>query len=140
MSRLPGAIFLAGAVILAASAIAILPWGARGLPATPFERTDPVLADAFRLLTAARATVPRGASVTVVGEPRDAVRETSLYGAAVALLDDRRVLPAAQWGAFTPGHELEAEYVVVSGAKPATAPGTPVAELPGGFVFRRNRP
>lgn len=138
--RLPGTLLLAGAAVLAAWALAILPRDIRGFPATPFDRTDPALAPVFRCLTAARASVPREASVTVIAEPRDAARETSLYGAAVALLDGRRVLPAAQWGAFTPGHELEADYVVVCGARPASPPGPLVAELPAGFLFRRNRP
>ena len=140
--RMPRTILLGGAVVLAAWSIAILPRELRGRPSTPFDRTDPSLAAAFQFLSAARSAVPEGASATVVAEPRDAARETSLYEAAVALLgsEGRRVLPAAQWGAFTPGHELEAEYVLVIGPPPPAPPGVLVAAVPGGTVYRRTRP
>ena len=137
--RLARTILVSGALVLVVWAFALVPRDFRGLPSTPFDRSDSSLAAAFRFLSAARPAVPVGASATVVAEPRDAARETSLYGAAVALLDARRVLPAAQWGAFTPNHELEAEYVLVYGAPPAVAPGDLVTAVPGGAVYRRAR-
>lgn len=139
-SRLSAAILLSGAALFSVWAVAVLPRDFHGLPATPFDRSDIPLAAAFRFLSAARETVPAGASATVIASPRDAVRETSLYGTAVAVLDGRRVLPAAQWDEFTPRHELEAEYVIVYGARPAAAPGSLVAAVPGGTVYKRSRP
>jgi len=135
---LPGAILLTGAAVLAGWSVASVPRDLRGLPATPFDRADPSLGNAFRFLSAAASAVPPGASATIVTEPRDATRESSLYGAAVALLGERRVLPAAQWNAFTPSNELEAEYVLVYGPRPASPPGPLIAAPPGGFVFRRS--
>jgi hypothetical protein len=138
--RLPGAILLGGAAILAAWGIALLPRQLPTPPATPFDRSDPALAASFRFLSAARGLLPAGATATVIAEPRDAGQETSLYGAAVALLDGRTVLPAAQWGAFTPQHESQAEYVLVRGPLPSAPPGELVAAVEGGAVYRRKRP
>jgi hypothetical protein len=136
---LPATILVAGAAALAVWSAAAVPRELRP-PATPFDRSDPRLAAAFRFLTDARALVPAGAAATVIAEPRDAGRETSLYGAAVAVLDGRRVLPAAQWGAFEPQHEAEAEYVLVEGPPPASPPGALLGSVPGGGVYRRKRP
>jgi len=135
-------VLLAGAVLLALWAFAIVPRWPRPTPSTPFDRSNLPLADAFRLLSAARPLLPAGASVAVIAEPRDAVRETSLYGTAVGALPAQRVLPAAQWGVFTPRHELEAEYEIVYGPAPApaAAPGALVVSLPGGALYRRARP
>lgn len=137
--RLPGTILIAGAAALALWSAAAVPLDLRRLPDTPFDRSDPNLASAFRFLSDARALVPRGAAATVVAEPRDAQRETSLYGTAVALLDGVRVLPAAQWGVFEPQHEAEAEYVLVRGPAPASPPGALVGTVSGGAVYRRTR-
>jgi hypothetical protein len=136
------AVLLAGAVLMALWAFAIVPRGPRPTPSTPFDRSNRPLADAFRFLSAARPLLPAGASVAVIAEPRDAGRETSLYGAAVGALPAQHVLPAAQWGAFTPNHELEAEYEIVYGPAPtpAAAPGVLVASIPGGSIYRRARP
>lgn len=137
--RAPAAILLAGAVVLAGWALALVPRDFTRTPVTPFDRSDPRLAESFRFLSAAREALPPDAAVTVVAEPRDPVRETALYDAAVALLPPRRTLPAAEWDSFTPRYELEAEYVLVFGPRPAAPPGTLLADLPGGFAYRRPR-
>lgn len=137
----PAAVLLAGSAILAGWGLALVPKDLSSAPETPFDRSDPALAGSFRLMAAAARSLPPDASVTVIAEPRDAVRETALYDCAVALFPGRRVLPAAQWDSFTPRHELEADYVLVAGPmSPGGAPGPLVAEVPGGRLFHRRRP
>jgi hypothetical protein len=59
---------------------------------------------------------------------------------AVALLPGRRVIPSALYGTFLPP-ELwkDAEYLVVVGPRPQTAPGRMLFETPDGSVWLRDR-
>lgn len=138
---LPFAILLGGSGALAVWAAVRLPppRDLASVPATPYEhsRLGPAVIPVFQLLSRATAAIPAGASVVLVAEPRDAVRETALHNYAVALLADRRVLPSAAWDAFTPQYEAEAEYVIVLGPTPARAPGALVGTFEGGTVWRR---
>ncbi|MDQ2871192.1 MAG: hypothetical protein M3S32_10635 [Acidobacteriota bacterium] len=135
---------LAGAGVLAVWSFARLP-SPRDIfrPAdTPFDRTDSrtTAGPAFHFLTSAARVVPAGVTAVAVTEPRDADREGALHGAAVALLPGRRLLPGAQWGAFTPEYEAQAEYVLVLGPPPAASPGTLLFQGAGGSVWKRRRP
>lgn len=135
------AILLAGSAVLAVWSVARLP-PLRDLgraPATPFDRTEArgLAVPTFLFLSRAAAVVPLGATATVVAQPRDPVAETALHPAGVALLPGRRVFPAAQWNAFSPEYELQAEYVLVLGPPPPVPPGRLVLAGPGGTVWRR---
>jgi hypothetical protein len=137
------AILLAGAALWTGLSISRLPPPGEifRLPATPVDRTRSAggAVPVYLFLTHAAAAVPRGATATVVAEPRNAAMESVLHSAAVALLPGRRVFPAAQWDAFTPGYEAQAQYVLVFGATPATPPGELVLAVSGGSgsVWRR---
>lgn len=139
---LPRQLLLAGAGLLAVWATARLPPPRELLhaPETPYDHADirETAVPAFRLLSRIADAIPRGATATVLTEPRDAAQETSLHGAAVALLPGRRVFPGAQWSVFTPQYESQAEYVIVVGPSPAPAPGILVRSVEGGTVWRRN--
>jgi hypothetical protein len=134
-------LLLGGAALLTALAIARLPPPADLLraPSTPFDRSDPELAADYRLLQAAAAVIPPGASVAPLSQPRNPVRETELHRQAVALLPGRKVIPAALWDVPT-GREAEADFLIVAGPRPSPPPGTLLAETPGGSVWRRVRP
>ncbi|MFN2634941.1 MAG: hypothetical protein ABR610_16140 [Thermoanaerobaculia bacterium] len=145
MRRSPeSVVLLLGAGALAAWSFARLPEPREMFrPAiTPFDRTDSrtTAGPAFHFLSSAAPAVPAGAAAVAVTEPRDAARESALHGAAVALLPGRRVLPGAQWNAFTPDYEAQAEYVLVLGPPPAVSPGTRLFEGAGGSVWKRRRP
>jgi hypothetical protein len=131
----------AGAVILTALAIVRLPRfpDLVRAPSTPFDRSAPDTAAVYRLLQAAAAVIPSGASVAPLSQPRHPVRETELHRQAVALLPGRKVIPAALWDEPT-GRETEAEFLIVAGPRPFPAPGTLLAETPRGSVWRRVRP
>jgi hypothetical protein len=134
-------LLLGGAAVLTALAIGRLP-GLSDLldaPSTPFDRSDPELADVYRLLQAAAAVIPPDASVAALSQPRHPARETELHREAVALLPGRKVIPAALWDVPT-GREAEADFLIVAGPRPSPAPGRLLAETPRGSVWRRVRP
>jgi hypothetical protein len=99
----------------------------------------PASAESFRLFQAAAAVIPRAASVATLSQPRDARLETALHREAVALLPERRVVPAALWDVPT-GREREADFLIVVGAIPSPAPGILLLEMPRGSVWRRVGP
>lgn len=139
LPRLP--LFLAGALallVLSVSKLPPLPELLRA-PATPFDRSIPAATSDYRLMLEAAAVIPAGASVSPVSEPRDAVRETSLHREAVSLLPGRKVVPAAIWDTPTLAED-EAEFLIVSGPRPARQPGDLMLETPRGSVWRRRGP
>lgn len=141
-TRLWGLVLLAGACAMTAVSIRRLP-PVRDLfhfPATPFDRTNAVTAADFLLLREADKTIPRGRTVTLITEARDAARESNLLGLFVALLPGRHVLPSAQWGAFTPEIGGNAEYVIVVGPAPAQPIGTLLHSDDRGTIWKRRRP
>ena len=135
--------FLIAAAILVAFSIAWLP-PKRDLlkaPVTPFDRIPmPVISQSYRLLWRISGVLPAGASVAIRSEPRNPGFESSLFQGGIALLNGRKVLPAALWGQPVPGIESQADFVVVVGPKPASAPGTLLFETPDGSLWRRSRP
>jgi hypothetical protein len=134
-------LLLAGAAILAGLAIVRLPRfpDLVHAPSTPFDRSAPDTADVFRLFQMAAAVIPPGGSVASLSQPRHPARETELHRQAVALLPGRKVIPAALWDLPT-GREAQAEFLIVAGPRPSPPPGTLLAEMPRGSVWRRVRP
>jgi hypothetical protein len=135
--------FLLAAAILIGFSIAWLPPSPALLkaPATPFDRIPvPVISQSYRLLWRVSSVLPAGSTVAIRSEPRDPGFETSLFRNGVALLNGRKVLPAALWGQPVPGIESQADFVIVVGPKPAFPPGTLVFESPDGSLWRRSRP
>jgi hypothetical protein len=124
-------ISLIGSALLAALAVASLPW-ARGWrrPRTPFDASasGSAVASGFFLLRNAASLIPRGASVVVVTSPRDPIRDGYAHRFGVALLPHARVLPAGSG---------DAEFLVVVGSRPARAPGELLLDTPEGSVWRR---
>jgi len=142
VTRLRSASPLLGAVLLAALALRAVPWSAGlAVPETPFTHgTTPFLAPGYALLRDADARIPRGASVVVLTEPRDAALESHFYRLGLALLPDRDVVPAAFFDRFTPEPTwASAEYRVVVGKGPAAEEGALVLETPRGSVWRRSK-
>ncbi len=133
------ALLLAGSAALSGLWISQLPLSATLLrpPSTPFDRGKAPIAPIFRLLSRAATVLPDHARVVIRSEPRDASAETSLHKYGVALLPGRRVLPAALWSTPTPDLDDQAEYVIVLGRKPSSAPGTLLFETADGSVWRR---
>lgn len=132
------AILLVGSLLITAQAVSRLP-PARELfvaPATPFDRsglrgTVPV----YRFLSDVRSAIPRNASVIVISEPRERVRENAFYPIAVALLPGRLVLsPARESGSAAELGRL-ADFLIVYGGVPSPAPGTLVRSSPQGTVW-----
>jgi hypothetical protein len=144
LAAAPIVLLLAGAAGLVIAALARLPSPAEiARPnTTPYDRsnvrtsTPPM----FSFLIHAAPFVPLGSTATILGEPRNAEQESNLHEAGVALLPGRRVLPAAQWGAFSPDYESQAEYVLILGPKPKVPPGRLVGVLETGSVWRRGEP
>jgi hypothetical protein len=135
-------LLLGGAAALTVLSIAELPPPAEIVraPSTPFDRTSAfAVATDFRLLWKAAAVVPRGATVSPVSQPRNAVRETALAREAVGLLPLCRVLPAAVWDRPT-RLEDRAQFLIVVGPRPSPPPGDLVLEAPEGTVWRRKAP
>jgi hypothetical protein len=135
-------LLLGGAAALTVLSIAELPPPGEILraPSTPFDRSAAVAAATdFRLLWKAAAVVPRGAAVSAVSEPRNAVRETALAREAVGLLPLCRVLPAAVWDRPT-RLEDQARFVIVVGPRPSPPSGDLVLEAPEGTVWKRKAP
>lgn len=106
--------------------------------ATPFDNgPTQSVAPAYDLLRRAAAVVPDGARVlarTAVPDPR---ADTYLHRAAVALLPDREVLPAATLFARATGLEPGAEFVVVLGQLDAYPGFDRVLATRHGAVWRR---
>ncbi|MEP6993538.1 MAG: hypothetical protein ABI968_03375 [Acidobacteriota bacterium] len=132
---------LAGSAILVGCALASLPWrdGVLRRPRTPFDRSAArAVAPGYALLRDAAAVIPAGAALVALTEPRDPIQETYYYRFAVTLLPQRRVLPAAQYGAFVdPGTWKDAGFWILVGGKPVEPPGELLLETPEGSVWRR---
>lgn len=135
---------LSGAAVLAAFAIASLPWkdDLFRRPPTPFERSAAkVVAPLYAILTAARPFIPDRASVVARTEPPDAIQETYFHRFAISLLPGRRILPSASYGSFVePEVWKNAQFLIVVGPRPAPPPGRLVLETPEGTVWRRDVP
>jgi hypothetical protein len=131
-----GSVSLLGAALLAAYSVVAIPWASLGRrPRTPFDASaaGPAVASGYLLLRDAAPRIPAGASVAVVTEPRDPIRDAYLQRFAVALLPQARLQPAGSGPS-------DADFVVVIGARPATAPGELVFDSPEGSVWRRKKP
>jgi hypothetical protein len=134
-------LLLGGAAVLTALAFSKLPPfpGVLRPPSTPFDRSGmPNAVASFHLLQAAAAVIPPGTSVAPISQPRDPVRETELHREAVALLPQRKVIPAALWDAPTL-QEGTADFLIVAGPRPSPPPGTLLLETERGTVWRRVR-
>jgi len=130
-----GSVSLLGAALLAAYSVVAIPWASLGRrPRTPFDASaaGPAVASGYLLLRDAAARIPAGASVAVVTEPRDPIRDGYLQRFAVALLPGTRVRPAGS-------DPFEADFFVVVGARLATPPGELVFESAEGSVWRRKK-
>jgi hypothetical protein len=131
-----GSVSLLGAAVLAAYSVRAIPWARLGLrPRTPFDASaaGSAVASGYALLRDAAACIPAGASVAVVTEPRDPIRDGYLQRFAVALLPGARVRPAGS-------EASDADFVVVIGVRPSPPPGELVFESPDGSVWRRKTP
>ena len=133
-----------GAAILAAVTLATLPWQESLFrrPRTLFDRSaSKAVAPGYALVAAAEGIVPRGASVVVRTEPRDAFAETYYHRFADALLPGRRALPASiDLHPVPPSYSAEAEYVLIVGARPSAPPGRLLLETPDGTIWRAGPP
>jgi hypothetical protein len=132
-------LFLGGATVLTILSVSQLPPlpDLFRAPSTPFDRSAPdAAAPDYRLLRQAASVIPPGASVAPLSEPRNPARETVLHREAIALLPGRKVVPAAIWNAPT-GDEGRAEFLIVLGARPATAPGDLLLETRDGTIWQR---
>lgn len=135
---------LAGSAVLAAFSVAALPFE-RGLfraPRTPYDASPAafVTVPAWILLERAAHVVPPGASVVVRSEPANPSTDFYYHRFAIGLLPGRRIVPAALWGTPTdPGPLRDADYEVVVGARPASALGHLVVEVPEGTIWKRDR-
>jgi hypothetical protein len=129
-----GSVSLLGAALLAAYSAVTVPWASLGRqPRTPFDASaaGPAVASGYVLLRNAAARIPAGASVAVVTEPRDPIRDGYLQRFGIALLPQARLRPAG-W------ESSDADFVVVVGARPAQPPGELVFDSPEGSLWRRH--
>ena len=136
-------LFLTGALALTVLAVTELPPLPDLLhaPATPYDHSPATgMATEWRLVTDAAKVIPFGVSVCAVAEPRNAAIETALHRDAVALLPERRIIPAAFFA--VPTHsEDDAEYWIIAGSPPASPPkGVRLLSTPLGTVWRRTGP
>ncbi len=132
-----GSVPLLGAAVLAAYSVVAVPWASVGRrPRTPFDASaaGPAVASGYALLRNAAARIPAGASVAVVTEPRDPIRDAYLERFGIALLPQARLRPA---GAGL--ESSDADFIVVVGMRPALPPGELVFDSPEGSVWRRPR-
>lgn len=142
MSRLvsPVRLIEAAACILAVLAIRQVPapraWTRPN--STPFD-AGPVasVAPAYALLRAAERVVPSEASVVARREPADPKSDTYFYRAAVALLPQRNVLPAALHFRESTRYEDSAQYLILLGRVDALPGFHKVLETAQGSVWRR---
>jgi hypothetical protein len=86
------------------------------LPATPFDRTNPDLADQWRFLREAAQHLPPGVSYTVVAADRQTAM--SLFMFSRALLPDRQARPTSYWDSPTPELGVTADYVLAYRSTP----------------------
>lgn len=131
---------LIGAALLAALALAGLPWkeGLFRRPRTLFDRSAArAVAPGYALVAAAVPLIPAGATVVVRTEPRDPEAETFYHRFADALLPGRRALPASFYGRFAPPEvSRDAQYVLIVGARPIEPPGRLLLETPDGTIWQ----
>ena len=144
MTRPDGRTFLplAGSVILAAFAVAALPFsdGLFRTPRTPYDASESrfITAPAFIVLERAEPVIPKGAKVVVRSEPSDPTNDSYLHRFGVALLPGRLIVPAATWGIPSePALIQEADWEVIVGKRPESAAGSLVLEIPEGTIWRR---
>ena len=141
--RTPLLVSLAGSAILAGFSVAALPFS-RGLfhaPRTPYDASEATFTvPAWILLQRAAEVVPRDASVVVRAEPPDATNDSYLHRFAVALLPDRKIIPAALWSVPTAPEVLRgADYEIVVGKAPPSPAGRLVLSIPEGSIWKRVR-
>jgi hypothetical protein len=136
------AVTLAGAAVLAAYSVATLPFSSGWRwPRTPFDASasGTAVASGYALLRNAADRIPEGASVVVLTEPRDPMREGYFHRFAVALIPHARVLPAAFYDRpADPSVFHDSQYVVIVGPHPEPAPGDLLLDTPDGSVWRRH--
>lgn len=135
---------LAGSAVLAAFSIAALPF-ARSLlrtPQTPYDASDAAYIAVPQWMVVQRAAplIPPGASVVVRSEPPDPMTDSYFHRFAVALLPNRRIVPAARWGLPTESALIhEADYEIVIGPHPPSPPGRLLLETREGTVWSHRR-
>jgi hypothetical protein len=107
------------------------------LPDTPLNASNPAVAEEWRFLSRARASVPPGASFTVLAPGLN--REMSLFMISIGLMPDRRPLPTSYFeGPDAAG--ARAEYVLAFQCDPRGAAGAVlIRRLPDGCVYRRGQ-
>lgn len=143
LNKRAGLLSLLGSAVLAGFSIAALPFS-RGLlqaPRTPYDASEPTLiAASFILLQRADGLIPRGASVVVRSGSPDPTADTYLHRFAVALLPDRRIVPAALWGVPRDPRDLaNAQYEILVGRSASPPSDHLLLEIPEGTVWRRDR-
>ena len=114
-----------GAVPVAHARRGIPPWA---LPATPFDRTNPDLADQWQFLREAIEHIPPGASYTVVAPDRETAMSVFMFSRA--LLPDRVARPTSYWDTPTPEEGAMAEFVLAYRRAPEAEPGLLVVGSP----------
>jgi len=138
--RLP-ALWLAGTFALLLFPLAqwlAIPAGYRLVPTdTPLDGTRPDLAYAWRFLVLARPLVPPRARITAIA--RDDGREMELFMLAVGLYPDARPVPTTYFLKQMP-HGATADYVLALDCDVPDGKASLVGKVPGGCVWRRERP
>lgn len=138
--RGPGSVLFPAALLMTAVCLLQVPAPSRWIreDATPFDNGPTAsVASAYDLLRNAATVVPDGARVlarTAVSDPR---ADTYLHRAAVALLPDRQVLPAAISFDRGTGFETRADFVVVLGQLDSYPGFERVLATRHGSVWRR---
>jgi hypothetical protein len=130
-----------GVLLLAVVALRRIPRPVSlSLSDTPFDN-GPVrsVAPAFALLRTAATAIPPGSTVLARGTLANPKADTYFHRAAVALLPNQVVLPAAVW--FRPTKlEEEASYVILLG-EAADLPGFSLfLRTAGGSIWKRRAP
>lgn len=141
--RLQAGLVLVASLVLVVMAGLRQPPGVRWFEAgqTPFEH-GPLrsIGPAFSLLRQAATVIPTDAMVVPMTAPRNPTAESYFHRAAVGLMPNQRILPAARWGEPSPEYEQSAEYLVVLGPVAAVADAELVFRSAQGAVWRRTRP
>jgi hypothetical protein len=138
--RAPGSVLFPAALFMMAVCLLQVPAPSRWLrqDATPFDNGPTAsVAPAFDLLLSAATVVPDGALVLARSAVPDPRADTYLHRAAVALLPDRQVLPAAISFGRETGLETRAEFVVVLGQLDSYPDFDRVLATRYGSVWRR---